>query len=472
MSRSVIISSSGLKNIFLGDQSSNNEFHMMFDEIDIKINKLFAEFISPIISRICNSDPTTEIIQFKDFYADKAEIFKEFVKETITEDIISLIHQISSGYSIDMNDEQAYKMRFISILLGNEELFTKINEFFPPEINEANLETYISYFTICYQFSQLSPYFDFSTLVEQVATNFSLIEPEKLLTLPMPFQYAIISNPRLRIESEDSLYDYIVELFENKQTHDDEFYDDILFYEQIEFSALSPEKLNDFLSKLEIGEITNGLWSKLLPTLTHQKVNSKEKRYANMISGKKINFEYKKGCQNRFNGIIHYLNEQCHGNSASKGIINVSTSKSKSYDGWGYSENPTSNVVDYDNKNSYISVASISSNWVKLDFKEKSVRPTNYSIRTWNMGPGNSHLMNWSIEGSNDDTDWRVLDSRVNEKSLDDSSSENTFDISTKLASDEAFRYLRLRVTGPNSRNTNLLFVSAIEFFGKLCSQN
>lgn len=185
---------------------------------------------------------------------------------------------------------------------------------------------------------------------------------------------------------------------------------------------------------------------------------------------KKNLFKYDTNRQNRFEGIIHYLNKQCHGNSAEKGVINVTTpdlitiyKHSSKY--------PNSCIVDFEDKMSYIAVRTQSSNWVKIDFKEKSVRPTNYSIRTWYMGPMNSHLMNWTIEGSNNNEDWKVLDKRVNEKSLDDMSAENTFDISTKLEKNESFRYLRLRVTGPNSRNTNILFASAIEFFGELYSQ-
>lgn len=75
------------------------------------------------------------------------------------------------------------------------------------------------------------------------------------------------------------------------------------------------------------------------------------------------------------------------------------------------------------------------------------------------MGPGNSHLMNWAVEGSNNNEDWKVLDERANEKSLDNMSAENTFDISSKLDKNENFRYIRLKVTGQNSRNTTILFI-------------
>ncbi|KAK8876677.1 hypothetical protein M9Y10_006897 [Tritrichomonas musculus] len=276
-----------------------------------------------------------------------------------------------------MNDDQAYKMRFISIILGNEELFAKINEVFPHELNEANIEIYINYYKICYQFSQLTPYFDFSTIIEQIAINFSLIEPNKLLTLPISFQYAIISNSHLKIEDEDSLYDYIEKIFENCHQHDEEYYDEILFYEQIEFSSLSQEKLNEFLSKLDIGKITGGLWSKLLSALTHQKDNTKNKRYQLNNNNKK--FKYDTNRQNRFEGIIHHLNNQCHGNSAEKGVIDVSIPDMPTI--YNFSTHKNSNVVDLKDKMSYVTSKKEYLNWLKIDFKEKRVRPTNYSIR-------------------------------------------------------------------------------------------
>lgn len=188
--------------------------------------------------------------------------------------------------------------------------------------------------------------------------------------------------------------DYIEKIFENGHQHDEEYYDDMLFYEQIEFSSLSQEKLNEFLSKLDIGKITGGLWSKLLSALTHQKDNTKNERYQLNNNNKK--FKYDTNRQNRFEGIIHHLNNQCHGNSAEKGVIDVSIPDMPTI--YNFSTHKNSNVVDLKDKMSYVTSKKEYSNWLKIDFKEKRVRPNNYSIRTWHLGPGNSHLMNWAVE--------------------------------------------------------------------------
>ena len=78
--------------------------------------------------------------------------------------------------------------------------------------------------------------------------------------------------------------------------------------------------------------------------------------------------------------------------------------------------------------------------------------------------------MNWVLEGSNsdDENDWKILDSRNNDTSLDSSSAENTFKIKENIGASEYFRYIRIRQTGLNSRRSNKLVVNAIEFFGEV----
>ena len=116
----------------------------------------------------------------KEFYIEKSDIFSQFSKDIFTSDIIFLIQQISSGYSIEINANQAYKLRFISIILGNEELFVNINKVFPPDFNDQNFDLYLQYIQNCYQFSQIVPNFDFSILVSKIAENFESIDRFKI----------------------------------------------------------------------------------------------------------------------------------------------------------------------------------------------------------------------------------------------------------------------------------------------------
>ena len=78
-----------------------------------------------------------------------------------TEEMISFLQQISSGFSISINEKQNIKMRAISILLGNEELFNKINEVYLLEFNLQNVERFLQTLRNYYYLSHLTRHFDF-----------------------------------------------------------------------------------------------------------------------------------------------------------------------------------------------------------------------------------------------------------------------------------------------------------------------
>ena len=80
--------------------------------------------------------------------------------------------------------------------------------------------------------------------------------------------------------------------------------------------------------------------------------------------------------------------------------------------------------------------------------------------------------MNWCIEVSNsgNENDWRTIDSRQNVTSISKQNQSDTFEIGTKLTSNEYYRYIRLRATGNTSGGTdyNNIAFSSLEFFGTL----
>lgn len=143
-------------------------------------------------------------------------------------DIIPLFQSISRGYTIEVDDRQAFKFRFLSIILGNEELFSRINELFPPDFSEENLEIYVDFIQCCYNFSLLSSDFDFSGLLDYISRNFYSIPEEKFLKLPHGIQYSIVSNPHLQITSEDSLLDTVMQVINNFDQNENEIEKNII----------------------------------------------------------------------------------------------------------------------------------------------------------------------------------------------------------------------------------------------------
>lgn len=168
-------------------------------------------------------------------------------------------------------------------------------------------------------------------------------------------------------------------------------------------------------------------------------------------------------------GIIKYLTNKCGGNVDEKGVVNVSGSSLYKPDPptkWPPKRAAEIDITD----SSYIS-GNLPNSWLKYDFIGSKVRPTHYLIRSkHDLLKGCCHLKTWVIEGSNSDqeNDWKILDTRSDITYLGDYGASYKFEIQQSLQQNEYFRYLRIRQTGPNTRNDNYLVISALEYFGSI----
>ena len=107
------------------------------------------------------------------------------------------------------------------------------------------------------------------------------------------------------------------------------------------------------------------------------------------------------------------------------------------------------------------------------DFKNRIVLPKSYSIRSRpDIRKGGWHLISWFVEGTNDPSDeknWKVLDKREDDYSLDDKNAENTFETQYNKDENEYFRYLRIRAVKNSGKTVDwAIVISALEFFGTL----
>ena len=89
--KSIIITSSGLKNINLIKFQEDDDINLIFGNKNFQMKRIFAEFISPAISRFFQSDPTVDTIKFDDIFSSKKDDFYKFTKDIFIEDTISLI---------------------------------------------------------------------------------------------------------------------------------------------------------------------------------------------------------------------------------------------------------------------------------------------------------------------------------------------------------------------------------------------
>ena len=157
----------------------------------------------------------------------------------------------------------------------------------------------------------------------------------------------------------------------------------------------------------------------------------------------------------QFNRIIRQLTNECGGNVSDKGIVSVI----RSSDSCG---NPR-DVVNLENTEAFFTY-DIKDSWIKYDFKNKKVYPVCYLIRSCNAPKGWCHPKSWVVEGSNTDSnDWKILDSRIECMSLNNSSTVQCFTIQR---SSDFYRFLRIRQTDKNWYGNDHLAMSTLEYFG------
>ena len=77
----VIISSSGLKNIVLNKYQEADDFIFAFGEEKFGMKSIFAEFISPTVSYLHQTDPTINTINFNEINGINQDDFSKLSKK-------------------------------------------------------------------------------------------------------------------------------------------------------------------------------------------------------------------------------------------------------------------------------------------------------------------------------------------------------------------------------------------------------
>jgi hypothetical protein len=101
---------------------------------------------------------------------------------------------------------------------------------------------------------------------------------------------------------------------------------------------------------------------------------------------------------------------------------------------------------------------------VCYDFKERTVVPTHYAIRTHLGGVGSNHLKFWLVETSLDGSSWREVDHRENTRELNGPFRAATFPV----AAASRCRFIRLVGIGRDHARQDSVWLTAWEIFGGL----
>jgi uncharacterized coiled-coil protein SlyX len=149
-------------------------------------------------------------------------------------------------------------------------------------------------------------------------------------------------------------------------------------------------------------------------------------------------------------GIISYLTRKHGGNVHGKGIVTI-TSKS-------VNDNPryaTRNVADLTSDSEFFSLGQ-PRQWICWDFREMRLRPTHYTIKSY-------QLKSWVVESSLDAEEWTEIDRKTDSEDF-----KGWETVSFAVSNSAQCRFIRLTQTGNNQSGNNCLYIRGFEFFGTL----
>ena len=427
-----------MKNI--PSEAVEKDFEFVVNGESIFCNSVLACALSPKISSLRSSDA----------------LANRFVINTSDEK--GLFHQVLSltlGKSIDISDDAHDVGFFLSIAqeLGNrsllEHLLKVTRKGLTVETCVDRLKELASYGLAC------------DEELEFIAAHFYEIDREKLKEIDLDLLNQILFSGSLVLESEDALYEFVADLFRTNEDNQDACF---RLFSAVWFECLSIENVTSFCAICGhfLHEMDSMMWEHLSKRLCHDVVVKEtyltRKRHINQ--GTVIAYTG----NNSLNGIIRYLSNACGGNVHDKGVVEITSGPPASVSAKDAAKNVADVAVD-----SRFSSDDSPNQFVCYNFKNRTIIPTHYSIRSHYHGnPGNHNWKSWVIETSTDGNVWTEVDRHEDNCDLNGRNITSTYPISVK----KPCRMFRIRQIGPNWGGSNHIIFSSLEVFGTIIQTN
>jgi hypothetical protein len=279
-----------------------------------------------------------------------------------------------------------------------------------------------------------------------VCANFDSLDLSALSQIPdiLPL---LLSDDRLRIQSEDHLLEITESILRQNSS--------LLFVlDFIEAQFLSVEGITRFISLISQESLSSAVWSSLIRRLSLP-VSPKN-------PNPRLSLNYPLDRSRPFESVFHHLWQQCGGNPHSAGRIHISANDERSNCTF-----PCHDLISPESKSGkyWATGNSAVDHFLKIDFKDRRLRPSAYSVKVHNSSWGRSHfLKSWRFEGSNDDSTSAALDRRTDSEELCGNDREVSFEFSP--ASSVAFRFVRFVMDGKNSSGDHQFSMQRFEVFG------
>jgi hypothetical protein len=448
------LSAPGLASIAVRDWS--DDFTFILGDHHYRCPSSVAQFLSPLVSKLHLIDATISELRLE-------------VKDR--DNFFGSVLEAARGGRIAV--DSAHRPAFVAICaaLWNSELYESVCGQLSDEITIENVLDRIRFLsaTRC----------DISTELEFIVSHFYdfLRRPDALKALPFSMICEILGHGSLRLESEDSLYDFIKKGIETNREM-------FSLMEFVRWNYCSTDTMNDFFDLIseDFCEINASIWTSLCARLVLPNIIGKH--FPPSLKKGKLRLQNGKEADEMYDipdGIIAHLTRECGGNVHDRKVVDVTCG---SFEKEIVGANPHSGACHNSPKWSAKNAADLEAdslfgsayrerrediphtrnNWICYNFKERRIVPTHYTIRTNGDGPGWAHLKSWLVETSADGESWREVAREENNKQLNGSRFTCTFPV----ADDRECRFIRLVNIGRNHRGNDMLLISAWEIFGTL----
>jgi hypothetical protein len=381
-----------------------------------------AIILSPLAHQLLFIDSTVDALTMSDISEDDAALFEK-------------LKDFGSGHRLDIGGDKMPGLCRLTESLGNFDIAKMLFEF------ELGCEPLSLSNAVNRMILKRRLGVDGSEEHEFLASNFFKISIDCWGGSTSQDLILIVRRSSLRLLNEDSLVRVVSTLPPDPSR--------VELLGAVESEFLSVSGIEEYLKLISLGEMNESHWQSICRRLRRD--------VGPVLSGSRfIQSEIVHKGRQDFEGILYHLKQQHGGDIRSA----VSIEASSFANGDPYQVTNYGARVDW-----YTDI--LPNSWLQFDFKDRSVSISSYSMKS--RYDGEYIPRSWVIEGSNEDTDWIELDRRDNDDTIRGGHAFHNFKCPSR-GDDHMFRYIRLRQTGLNSNNTNVLMLCSFELFGRLSS--
>ena len=449
-------SKTGFKQII--ESGVPNDFIFIIFDDEIYCPKSIASFISPIISKHIRNDIT--FCNYKIVFPPKSRFYSNHneLKNIITNtNFVNLFNNFLQGHPIHLNLATSNKNENgidfylvqltieLGIALANYDMVYEGCKSLGlcKEINKMTNDDIMKIIKIN---RDAKNYQSNDKFFNHISSHFyAFCNTENLKELNKDELEAIISSPELKIESEDSLFEFITSL-------GSEF---TYLYDYLNVEFLSQENINILVKNINQYDLTihKKLWLSISNRLTLDPSQLNNLENNPRIKQAEIN------CNNT--GVFEYLRKLSNGNPYETKAFSIESTPHQCGD--------HSKLFDK-SKDTFIRLTQNPENFILFDFMDKKISISKYSLSV--PSSYSTHSLGqpkcWKIQGSNDKESWDDIDSIKNNYDLNGYGKEKTFDVKNK--SKKFYRYIWIYkiVNHSSGSHENVLLLSDIEFYGSV----